>query len=141
MLVRSIGGLMTAACITSNMHWPKVLQTLASFLHYVKRMIFKLFLITIWSKNDPKWTPKWAPNGPRNRPQNGPKLDLCLRPLPETPGGAKPYKTNEKPPRRNLWGKKDGKRRVQGCHLPATTYCLETFLTAFPPLPPFTLVD
>ena len=72
------------------------------FLHDVKRMTFKLFLITIWSKNVTKWIPKWALNEPQNRPQNGPKLDLCVRPLPGRPGGHFAYKTNEKRPRRNL---------------------------------------
>ena len=88
-------------------------------------MTFKLSLVTLWSKNglqtDPKMDPKWTPKSS----QNDPKLDLCLRPVREGPGGAKPYKTNEKPPR-NLWGKKDGKRRAQGCHVASTFKCSQS---------------
>ena len=117
MFVRSIGGLMTSACITSNMHWPKVLKTLAPFLHDFKRMTFKWFPITIWFKNVTKWIPKWALNGPQNRPQNGPKLDLCLKPFPETPGGPKPYKTSEKHPRET-----SGARRTESAKCRVAIY-------------------
>ena len=67
----------------------------------------------------PKMDLKWTPKSSQNRSQSDPKLDLCLRPVQEGPGGPKPYKTNEKT-LRNLWGKKDGKRRPQGCHLAST---------------------
>ena len=57
-----------------------------------------------------KMTPKIDQNEPRERTAS------------ETPpGGAQKPQTLSKPtktPPGNLWGKKDGKRKVQGCHLP-----------------------
>ena len=62
----------------------------------------------------PKMSPKMDPKMVQNEPQE--------RSLSETPpGGAQKPQTLSKPtktPPGNLWGKKDGKRKVQGCHLP-----------------------
>ena len=56
-----------------------------------------------------KMTPKIDQNEPRERTAS------------ETPpGGA------QKP--QNLWGKKDGKRKVQGCHLPDIYFVLNECL-------------
>ena len=63
-----------------------------------------------------KMTPKIDQNEPRERTAS------------ETPpGGAQKPQTLLKPtktPPGNLWGKKDGKRKVQGCHLPDIYFVL-----------------
>ena len=61
-----------------------------------------------------KMTPKMTPK----RPPKACELIFTARPAPEAVLLVKPTKT----PPRNLWGKKDGKRKVQGCHLHATTF-------------------